>query len=89
MRHPGEGETPGLARLDKVLLFLKDFASKSNQETHFSWIVSRGGLKFTKSSERPKVRLEHRKSADADNRINMKTGAEEVKGNEEEGRFSL
>jgi len=58
VRHPGEGETPGLAR---------------------------GGLKFTKSSERPKVRLEHRKSADADNRINMKTGAEEVKGNEEEG----
>merc|ERR1719180_137736 len=59
VRHPGEGEAPGLAR---------------------------GGLKFTKSSERPKVRLENRKSADLESRLNLKSADEEVKGNiEEEG----
>jgi len=59
VRHPGEGEAPGLAR---------------------------GGLKFTKSSERPKVRLDNRKSADLENWLNLKSGDEEVKGNiEEEG----
>jgi len=59
VRHPGEGETSGLAR---------------------------GGLKFTKSSERPKVRLESRKSADLESRLNLKSGDEEVKGSiEEEG----
>jgi len=57
VRHPGEGEPPGLAR---------------------------GGLKFTKSSERPKVRLENRKSADLESRLNLKSGDEEVKGNTEE-----
>jgi len=57
VRHPGEGEAPGLAR---------------------------GGLKFTKSSERPKVRLENRKSADLENRLNLKSADEEVKGNTEE-----
>jgi len=59
VRHPGEGEAPGLAR---------------------------GGLKFTKSSERPKVRLENRKSADLEIRLNSKSDDEEVKGSiEEEG----
>ena len=53
-----------------------------------SWFGSRGGLKFTKSSERPKVRLENRKSADLESRLNLKSGDEEVKGNtEEEGIF--
>ena len=49
-----------------------------------SWFGSRGGLKFTKSSERPKVRLENRKSAELENRLNLKSGDEEVKGNTEE-----
>ena len=45
-------------------------------------------MKFTKSSERPKVRLENRKSADLENRLNLKSADEEVKGNiEEEGNF--
>ena len=53
-------------------------------------IGSRGGLKFTKSSERPKVRLENRKSADLENRLNLKSGDEEIKGNiEEEGNFDF
>ena len=52
--------------------------------TCMSWFGSRGGLKFTKSSERPKVRLENRKSADLENRLNLKSGDEEVKGNTEE-----
>ena len=55
-----------------------------------SWFGSRGGLKFTKSSERPKVRLENRKSAELENRLNLKSGDEEVKGNtEEEGNSSF
>ena len=50
------------------------------------WFGTRGGLKFTKSSERPKVRLDNRKSADLENWLNLKSGDEEVKGNiEEEG----
>ena len=58
--------------------------------TRMSWFGSRGGLKFTKSSERPKVRLENRKSADLESRLNLKSGDEEVKGNtEEEGNFFL
>ena len=45
-------------------------------------------MKFTKSSERPKVRLENRKSADLENRLNLKSADEEVKVNiEEEGSF--
>ena len=52
--------------------------------------MSRGGLKFTKSSERPKVRLESRKSADLESRLNLKSGDEEVKGSiEEEGNVDF
>ena len=87
MRHPGEGEAPGLARSSMLQFFHQQFLL-SIFVTHISWIGSRGGLKFTKSSERPKVRLENRKSADLENRLNLKSADEEVKGNtEEEGNF--
>jgi len=46
--------------------------------------LARGGLKFTKSSERPKVRLEQRKSPGSENRLILKSGDEELGGNVEE-----
>lgn len=46
--------------------------------------LARGGLKFTKSSERPKVRHEPRKSSDPENRLPLKSGDEELEGDVEE-----